>query len=162
MHSESSYKLCLKDLSENVVEELTFKLGIDPGVMVQFFQAFGLCAFQSVWAFQAFGFDPKKILMSSILSILRNIRELYPDTSVTTSKNVAEALKLYDLVELLDKAKPRELRPALSLKEIENLTNANNRPTRFFSDVAVLIIDHNEAEKIESFFKALNSQHEVK
>ena len=153
MHSESSYKLCLKDLSENLVEELKFKLGIDPGVIVQFFQAFGL--------------DPKKILMSSILSILRNIGELYPDTSVTTSKNVAEALKLYDPVELLDKAKPRELRPALSLKEIENLTNANNRPTRFFSDLAVLIIDrssadHNEAEKIESFFKALNSQHEVK
>ena len=83
-------------------------------------------------------------------------------------KEVFEALKLYDLVELLERVtKPRTLHPALSLKEIETLQDASDRPTKFYSKAEVLIIHDNEnvarndAEKIGTFFKALNSQTQV-
>ena len=83
-------------------------------------------------------------------------------------KEVFEALKLYDLVELLERVtKPRTLHPALSLKEIETLQDARNRPTKFFNKAEVLIIlDYegvvgNNAEKIGTFFKTLNSQTQV-
>ena len=75
-------------------------------------------------------------------------------------------MQLYDLAELLDKAKPRTLRPALPLEEIGNLSNASNRPTTFYSKAAVLIIDptrsaNDTAERMASFFKDLNSGSEV-
>ena len=83
-------------------------------------------------------------------------------------KEVFGALHLYDLVELLERVtKPRTLHPALSLKEIENLQNASNRPTKFYSKAKVLIIHNDDgivsknAEKIGTFFKALNSQTQV-
>ena len=83
-------------------------------------------------------------------------------------KEVFGALHLYDLVELLERVtKPRTLHPALSLKEIENLQDASNRPTKFYSKAKVLIIHNDEgivgnnAEKIGTFFKALNSQTQV-
>lgn len=76
-------------------------------------------------------------------------------------KEVFGALKLYDLVELLERVtKPRTLHPALSLKEIENLQDASNRPTKFYSKAKVLIIGNN-AETIGTFFKTLNSQNQV-
>ena len=83
-------------------------------------------------------------------------------------KEVFGALHLYDLVELLERVtKSRTLHPALSLKEIENLQDASNRPTKFYSKAKVLIIHNDEgivgnnAEKIGTFFKALNSQTQV-
>ena len=83
-------------------------------------------------------------------------------------KEVFEALKLYDLVELLERVtKPRTLHPALSLKEIETLQDASDRPTKFYSKAEVLIIQNgenvagNNAEKIGTFFSALNSQTQV-
>ena len=84
-------------------------------------------------------------------------------------KEVFEALKLYDLVELLERVtKPRTLHPAaLSLKEIETLQDASDRPTKFYSKAEILIIQNDEdvagnnAEKIGTFFKALNSQTQV-
>ena len=83
-------------------------------------------------------------------------------------KEIFEALKLYDLVELLERVtKPRTLHPALSLKEIETLRDASNRPTKCYSKAEVLIIQKDEyvvgnnAEKIATFFKALNSQTQV-
>ena len=83
-------------------------------------------------------------------------------------KEVFEALKLYDLVELLERVtKPRTLHPALSLKEIETLQDASDRPTKFYSKAEVLIIQNDEnvagnnAEKIGTFFKALNSETQV-
>ena len=83
-------------------------------------------------------------------------------------KEIFEALKLYDLVELLERVtKPRTLHPALSLKEIETLQDASNRPTKFYSKAEVLIIQNDEnvvgnnAEKIGTFFKALNSRTQV-
>ena len=75
---------------------------------------------------------------------------------------------MYDLVELLERVtKPRTLHPALSLKEIENLQDTRNRPTKFYSKAKVLIIHNDEgivgnnAEKIGTFLKALNSQTQV-
>ena len=74
---------------------------------------------------------------------------------------------MYDLVELLEKVKPRTLRPALPLKEIEKLPNASNRPAKFYSRAEVLIIDPNNnntgdsVERIGSFFKTFNSRSKV-
>ena len=62
------------------------------------------------------------------------------------------------------KGKPRTLRPALPLKEIERLSEAINRPTTFYSKTSVLIIDNStddSAERIESSFKTLNSGSEL-
>ena len=96
--------MCLKDLSEDMTAELTSKLRSDPVTLERFYQSFGL--------------DPKKLSARG----LRNIGEFFPDTPIKMLKEVFEALKLYDLVELLEKVtKPRTLRPALSLKEIEKL-----------------------------------------
>ena len=93
---------------------------------------------------------------------------MFPDTPIKMLKEVFGALHLYDLVELLERVtKPRTLHPALSLKEIENLQDASNCPTKFYSKAKVLIINNdggivgNNAEKIGTFFKALNSQTQV-
>ena len=93
---------------------------------------------------------------------------MFPETPIKMLKEVFEALKLYDLVELLERAtKPRTLHPALSLKEIETLQDARDRPTKFYSKAEVLIIQDdenvagNDAERIGTFFKALNSQTQV-
>ena len=75
-----------------------------------------------------------------------NIGKIFPDTPVKLLKEVFEALKLFDFAEFLEKAtKPRTLRPALPLKEIENLSNVNNRPTKVYSKAKVLIVDVCEA-----------------
>ena len=73
--------------------------------------------------------------------------------------------------EFLEKAtKPRTLRPALPLKEIEKLSDASNRPTKVYSKAKVLIVDvcgacetsaDNDVETAGSFFKAQNSRNEV-
>ena len=147
MHLESPYQLCLKDLSEQVVAELTIRLQSDPIAQEQFYHSFGL----------------DKMHHSPVL---RDISELFPHTPVRLLKDIFEALQLYDLEELLEKAKPRSLRPALPQKEIGNLPNASNRPTTFYSKAAVLIITStrsakDNAERIASFFKTLNSGSEV-
>ena len=73
--------------------------------------------------------------------------------------------------EFLEKAtKPRTLRPALPLKEIEKLSDASNRPTKVYSKAKVLIVDvcgafkksaNKDVETAGSFFKAQNSRNEV-
>lgn len=149
--NDSPSKLCLNDLSEDVTAELTSKLRSDPVTLERFYQSFGL--------------DPKKLSARG----LRNIGEFFPDTPVKLLKEVFEALRLYDLVELLEKVtKPRTLRPALSLKEIEKLPNVSDRPTKFYSKVQVLIIEYSDsaardddAERIGSFFKGLNPLSQV-
>lgn len=150
MYLESTPELRLKDLNEDMVRILVDRLTVDPITLDRFRQSFGLA--------------PEKIH-----ELLINIRKICPDTSVRLLKDVFEALHLYDLVELLEKAKPLELRPALSMTEIGKLPNASNRPTTIFSKVAVLIIDNwtrlsatdNVPENIESFFKAINARSEV-
>ena len=100
-----------------------------------------------------------------------NIGKIFPDTPVKLLKEVFEALKLFDFAEFLEKAtKPRTLRPALPLKEIEKLSSPSNRPTKVYSKAKVLIVDvceacetsaDNDVEKAGSFFKAQNSRNEV-
>ena len=115
--------------------------------------------------YRSFGLDSGKLRTRG----LSDIKELFPDTPVKMLKDVCEALQLYDLAELLDKVtKPRALRPALPLKEIEKLPRANNRPIKIFTQAEVLIINFSRedgadcgAENFGSFFKVLNPQNQV-
>ena len=131
--------------------ELTSRLLSDPTALDRFYRSFGLDSTK---------FYSRRGQWS--------ITEFFPDTPIKMLKEVFEALKLYDLVELLERVtKPRTLHPALSLKEIETLQDARNRPTKFFNKAEVLIILNDEgvagnnAEKIGTFFKTLNSQTQV-
>ena len=152
--ADSTSKLCLKDLSMELTEELTSKLNRNKDVLNRFYRSFGL--------------DPD--LLRDELD-RRNIGKIFPDTPVKLLKEVFEALKLYDFAEFLEKAtKPRTLRPALPLKEIEKLSDASNRPTKVYSKAKVLIVDvceacetsaDNDVETAGSFFKAQNSRNEV-
>ena len=144
----------MKDLSKELTEELTSKLNRNKDVLNRFYRSFGL--------------DPD--LLHDELD-RRNIGKIFPDTPVKLLKEVFEALKLFDFAEFLEKAtKPRTLRPALPLKEIEKLSSASNRPTKVYSKAKVLIVDvceacetsaDNDVEKAGSFFKAQNSRNEV-
>ena len=135
-------------------EELTSKLNRNKDVLNRFYRSFGL--------------DPD--LLQDKLGP-RNIGKIFPDTPVKLLKEVFEALKLYDFAEFLEKAtKPRTLRPALPLKEIEKLSSVSNRPTKVYSKAKVLIVDvceacetsaDNDVETAASFFKAQNSRNEV-
>ena len=137
-----------------LTEELTSKLNRNKDVLNRFYRSFGL--------------DPD--LLHDELD-RRNIGKIFPDTPVKLLKEVFEALKLYDFAEFLEKAtKPRTLRPALPLKEIEKLSDASNRPTKVYSKAKVLIVNvcearetsaDNDVETAGSFFKAQNSRNEV-
>ena len=144
-------KICLNDISQAMVTEMVKRILADPDTEKQFCKSVGL--------------DPKSLLDPKLL---RNIRQLFPDTPIKPLKDIFEALQLYDLVDLLEKAlKVRALRPVLPLKEIEKLPNARNRPTTLYSKASVLIVDINardsgdNAVKIESCFKCLDSRNEV-
>ena len=137
-----------------LTEELTSKLNRNKHVLNRFYRSFGLDA----------------DLLHDELD-RKNIGNIFPDTPVKLLKEVFEALKLYDFAEFLEKAtKPRTLRLALPLKEIEKLSNVGNRPTKVYSKAKVLIVDVCEAcessadddvETAGSFFKAQNSRNEV-
>ena len=153
--TDSSFNLCLKDLSKAVTAEISFRLQTDHTALDQFCQSFGL--------------DRKKMHFRMTGESRQEIIELFPDTPVTLLRNVFRKLELYDLVELLEKVRPSTLR-ALPAKEIDKLLNANNkRPTKFFSKAEVLIIDYfdfaavekADIERIGSFFKDLNSKSQV-
>ena len=130
--------------------ELTSRLLSDPTALDRFYRSFGL--------------DSTKFYSRREQW---NITEFFPDTPIKMLKEVFEALKLYDLVELLERVtKPRTLHPALSLREIETLQDGSNRPTKFYNKAEVLIIQNDEGvvgnnEKIGTFFKTLNSQTQV-
>lgn len=147
---DSSCKPHLRDLSKKVTTELKCRLENDPLALKWFYESFGLSA------------------TNTISDILENISELFPDTPLKLLKDVFQALELHDLVEILEKVKPRTLRPTLPLKEIKKMTNASNRPTRYYNEVAVLIIDtgtvHTHSKtgiRIGSFFKGFNSRSRV-
>ena len=130
--------------------ELKCRLEKDPLALKWFYESFGLSATYTV------------------SDILENISELFPDTPLKLLKDVFQALELHDLVEILEKEKPRTLRPTLPLKEIKKMTNASNRPTRYYNEVALLIIDTGTARahsktgiRIGSFFKGFNSRSRV-
>ena len=145
-------KLCLKDLSGDVTNKWIQRLQADEAALEKFYQFFGLKLGDRY--------------------TLHEIKELFPDTTVNVLKKCFEVLRLYDLVEILEKVsmKPRFLRPAVSPEQIEKLWRADDRPTKYHSDVAVLVVDFNVredivereyAEKIETFFKDLNSRNEM-
>ena len=86
-----------------------------------------------------------------------NIAKLFPDTPIKLVIDVCRALKLYDLLELLQKAgKPRTLRPALPLKEMTKLLGYSNL-TIFYSKVKVVFVGDGENTfvTIRNFFKKI-------
>ena len=149
LHAEAD-KLCLKDLSNDVTKDLDRRLEADKAAVQKFYQYFGLKL--------GHGFG------------LTDLKELFPDTTVSLLKKCFEALRMYDFAEIMEKVRPRSLRPALSPEQIEKLWRGDDRPTKYHRNVAVLVVNHtvegdiverNEAEKIETFFKDLNSWNEV-
>ena len=153
--AESS-KLCLKDLSDDVTRECIKRLQADEAALEKFYQFFGLKLGDRY---------PLKGRFS-----LHEIKTLFPDTTINVLKECFEVLQLYDLVEILEKVRPRSLRPAVSPEQIEKLRRLDDRPTKYHSDVAVLVVDFTvegdileteDARKIETCFKDLNSRNEV-
>ena len=102
---------------------------------------------------------------SSHVSFMKRITRSFPNTPVDLMRQCFEALQMYDLVDLLEKAaKTSSLRPVLSLGEVETL-RTGNLPTKSHNNVVVLVVnesaDKDLNQKIEGFFKELNSQNDV-
>ena len=102
---------------------------------------------------------------SSHVSCMRQIAHSFPNTHVDLMRQCFEALQMYDLVDLLEKAvKTSSLRPVLSSGEVETL-RTGNLPTKSHNNVVVLVVndsaDKDLNQKIEGFFKELNSQNDV-
>ena len=102
---------------------------------------------------------------SSHFPSMRQIAHSFPNTPVDLMRQCFEALQMYDLVDLLEKAvKTSSLRPVLSLGEVETL-RTGNIPTKSHNNVVVLVVndsaDKDLNQKIEVFFKELNSQNDV-
>ena len=102
---------------------------------------------------------------SSHVSCMRQIAHSFPNTPVDLMRQCFEALQMYDLVDLLEKAvKTISLRPVLSSGEVETL-RTGNLPTKSHNNVVVLVVndsaDKELNQKIEGFFKELNSQNDV-
>ena len=146
----------MKDLSDDVTRECIKRLQADEAALEKFYQFFGLKLGDRY---------PLKGRFS-----LHEIKTLFPDTTINVLKECFEVLQLYDLVEILEKVRPRSLRPAVSPEQIEKLRRLDDRPTKYHSDVAVLVVDFTvegdileteDARKIETCFKDLNSRNEV-
>ena len=140
----------MKDLSDDVTRKLSEMLHANEAALEKFYQFFGL--------------------KTRGRYHLEEIKQMFPDTAVGVLKECFEALRLYDLVEIMEKVRPRSLRPAVSPEQIEKLRRADDRPTKYHSDVAVLVVsvtveednvEREHAGKIETFFKDLNSRNEV-
>ena len=102
---------------------------------------------------------------SSHVSFMKGITRGFPNTPVDLMRQCFEALQMYDLVDLLEKAvKTSSLRPVLSSGEVETL-RTGNLPTKSHNNVVVLVVndsaDKDLNQKIEGFFKELNSQNDV-
>ena len=99
------------------------------------------------------------------VSCMRQIAHNFPNTPADLMRQCFEALQMYDLVDLLEKAvKTSSLRPVLSSGEVETLRTCN-LPTKSHNNVVVLVVnesaDKDLNQKIEGFFKELNSQNDV-
>ena len=139
----------MKDLPENVTKELKWQLQSDPVAEKWFYESFGLAPPNE-------GRDPQ---------VLEDLEILFPETPLKLLKDVFDALQLCDLVDLLEKEKPRTLRLSLPLRDIRKKPNYSNRPTRFYSKAAVLTIGtgtlgqaQSYTQRIGSFFKEFNSR----
>ena len=114
--------------------------------------------------FRFFGLKVDFIPFSHV-PCMRQIAHNFPNTPVDLMRQCFEALQMYDLVDLLEKAvKTSSLRPVLSLGEVETL-RTGNLPTKSHNNVVVLVVndsaDKDLNQKIEGFFKELNSQNDV-
>ena len=138
-------RLCLKDLSHLVTDELNQRLKADATAMEKVFRFFGLKGDPSIFLFLP-------------------IEYLFPDTTVSVLKECFEVLRLYDLAEILAKVKPRALCPALSPEQAGKLLLGDRR-TKNYSNIAVVVVDVSSekgtAKMIEKFFKDLNPKNEV-
>ena len=99
------------------------------------------------------------------VSCMRQIAHSFPNTPVDLMRQCFEALQMYDLVDLLEKAvKTISLRPVLSSGEVETL-RTGNLPTKSHNNVVVLVVnesaDKDLNQKIEGFFKELNAHNDV-
>ena len=99
------------------------------------------------------------------VSCMRQIAHSFPYTPVDLMRQCFETFQMYDLADLLEKAvKTSSLRPVLSLGEVETL-RTGNLPTKSHNNVVVLVLndsaDKDLNQKIEGFFKELNSQNDV-
>ena len=126
------------------------KLSVDKVALDRVFRFFGLKV----------DFRP-----SRHVSCMRQIAHSFPNTPVDLMRQCFEALQMYDLVDLLEKAvKTSSLRPVLSSGEVETL-RTGNLPTKSHNNVVVLVVnesaDKDLNQKIEGFFKELNSQNDV-
>ena len=129
---------------------MDLKLSVDTVALDRVFRFFGLKV----------DFRP-----SSHVSCMRQIAHSFPNTPVDLMRQCFEALQMYDLVDLLEKAvKTSSLRPVLSSGEVETL-RTGNLPTKSHNNVVVLVVnesaDKDLNQKIEGFFKELNSQNDV-
>ena len=142
----------MKDLPENVTTKLKWQLQSDPVAEKWFYESFGLAPPRE-------GRGPQ---------VLEDIEILFPETPLKLLKDVFDALQLCDLVDLLEKEKPRTLRPSLPLRDIRKKPNYSNRPTRLYSKAEVLIIGtgtlgqaQSNTQRIGSFLKEFNSRSKV-
>ena len=134
-----------------MTEELARRLQNDLTALQQFCQAFEL--------------DAEKLNPNR----LQRISELFPDTPIKLLRDVFEELQLHDLVEFLEKVKPRTLRPSVPLKEMRKFLNATERPTKFYSKAEALIIAYTDKtdsvetcfKNIGSFFEALHPESQI-
>ena len=146
--TDKPQRLCLRHLSKDVTDNLRRRIEGDAAAAGRILQSFGI---------------------SAHIHFSGHIFYLFPDTPVKLLKAVFEALELFDLVEMLEKAAKhsisKSLRSVLTLDEIEKLKNTDSRPTSFLGKAAVLIFTDDEqdgaARKIEHFFKNLNLNNAV-
>ncbi|PFX16508.1 uncharacterized protein LOC111342099 isoform X1 [Stylophora pistillata] len=142
-------RLCLRDLRKESINELDRRLGVDRVGSERVFQFFGLKSGSKSYRYRC----------------VSRIAQSFPDTPVDLIRQCFEALQMYDLVDLLEKAvKPISLHPVLSPEELQTL-RTDNLPTKCHNNVVVLVVndstDNVLNQKIEAFFKELNSQNVV-
>ena len=99
------------------------------------------------------------------VSVMNCLARGFPNTPVDLIRQCFEALQMHDLVDFLEKAvKPISLPLILSAGEVETL-RTGNLPTKSHNNVVVLVVndsaDKHLNQKIEGFFKELNSQNNV-
>ena len=99
------------------------------------------------------------------VSVMKCLARGFPNTPVDLIRQCFEALQMHDLVDFLEKAvKPISLPLILSAGEVETL-RTGNLPTKSHNNVVVLVVndsaDKDLNQKIEGFFKELNSQNNV-
>lgn len=144
--TDDTQTLFFKDLSRDATKEMGKRLRGDKDAMRQVLQSFGITE----------ALDPDY-----------DIFDLFPHTPVKLLKAVCEALRLCDLLDLLEKPKPdviRSLRPAFALDEIRKWKTAD-RPITNHSCAAVLIFTESKNDSVakswQTFFKGLNDKSEV-